>query len=122
MTTLTLGTASFGLPGYGIASQHPVTPPEAVEMMYEAARHHMALDTGAAYGNAETLIAGMTHRGTPRITTKLWPMAFAREDSIEAQVRERRDTLALPMWASPDNRGLAAPRGDTWNAPRTTSL
>lgn len=99
MTTLTLGTASFGMPGYGIASQHSVTPPEAVEMMYEAARHRIALDTGAAYGNAESLIGGMTHRGTPHVTTKLWPATFAREDGVEAQVRERRDTLALPTWA-----------------------
>ena len=97
MTTLTLGTASFGMPGYGIASRHRCTWEEALLVLGRARLALLAVDTAAAYGNAEELV-GIAGAGPP-LTTKILPGLAAHPRqlirAIEGQVRASRERLAL---------------------------
>lgn len=73
---LGLGTVQWGLP-YGIANQHGTTPPATVALILSEARSRgvCVLDTGALYGDAESVLGGNDLEGfhvvskTPRFAT-----------------------------------------------------
>jgi aryl-alcohol dehydrogenase-like predicted oxidoreductase len=91
---LALGTASFGLPGYGLSSGSRPTHAESAEMLrYAFGRGVRWFDTAAAYGDAEDLLAVVRSGldwtiGAPKCSTKLAPqlvkMGVCREGRFDA--------------------------------------
>ncbi len=86
MTVLGLGTAQFGLEGYGISSAggRP-THAEAVEILTRARSFGFrAIDTGPHYGEAETIVGDLAHADlaivtrTPPFLGELGPDAAGR--------------------------------------------
>ena len=102
MTTLTLGTASLGMPGYGVASRHALAPDESRFLLQRAAEEGLGLDTAAAYGNAEALIGESRVGGAPMVTTKLLPGLAAHPSLLPALIeREVRASRAALRWGGP---------------------